>query len=108
MMVMIVDEGNILGQGGVPENQASLYPNATFYYCNGYTTVSIRNNFLLYMAIFTCICGIIGIAFDIAELLFVLISRRPDFLRMQLQRGNVAVSFWFYRIAQFVLCINLN
>ena len=107
MMVMIVDEGNILGQGGVPEKQASFYPNATFYYCDGYTTVSIRKNILLYMAIFTCICGLIGITFDIVELLYVLISRRPDFLRMQLQRGNVAVSFWFYRIAQFFLCITL-
>ena len=107
MMVVMVDEGNILGQGGVPENQASLYPNATFYYCDGYTTVSMGKEALIYVAIFTCVCGLIGIAFDIVELLYVLISRRPDFLRIQLNGGNVAVSFWFYRIVQFLFCLTL-
>ena len=104
MMMVIVDEGNILSKGGSRENQAYLYPNATFYYCDGYTTVSMGKNTLLYVAIFTCICGLIGITFDIVELLYVLISRRPDFLMIQLKGGNVTVSFWFYRIAQFLQC----
>ena len=107
MMAVMVDEGNILNQGGVPENQASLYPNVTFYYCDGYTTVSMEKEALIYVAIFTCICGLVGITFDIVEVLYVLISRRPHFLRIQLKGGNVAVSFWFYRIVQFLFCLTL-
>ena len=107
MMVVIVDEGNIRGQGGVPENQASLYPNATFYYCEGYTTVSFGPQGLIYAAIFACICGLLGMVFDMGEFLYVLISRRPRFLHIQLKRGNVAASFWFYRIAQFLFSLSL-
>jgi hypothetical protein len=107
MMVIMVDENNIRGQGGAPEHEALLYPNATFYYCPGYTTVSFGARGLVHAAMFVCICGLLGLAFDIGEMMYVLISRQQDFRQIQLKRGSVAVSFWFYRIAQFLFCFAL-
>jgi hypothetical protein len=107
MMVIMVDENNIRGQGGFSENEAALYPNATFYYCDGYTSVSFGPQGLVQAAICVCVYGLLGMAFDVGEFMYVLTARQPSFLHIQLKRGNLAISFWFYRTSQFLFCLAL-
>ena len=101
-MILMVDKSLIHNQGGVPENQAALYPNATFYYCSDYTRISIGPRILPYLAGFVCVSGISGLLYDASELVLVLVNRKPEFMYIQLRNGHVAVSFWFFRITQTI------
>ena len=105
-MTLMIDKNIIQNQGGVPQNQANLYPNATFYYCPDYTHASF-GNYLPYVGGLACICGIAGLLYDVCELVWILATRRPEFMRIQLKHGNVAVSFWFFRITQCIYLMAL-
>ncbi|KAK2141863.1 hypothetical protein LSH36_1030g00020 [Paralvinella palmiformis] len=100
VMVIMVEKSNLMKQGGIPEDEAELYPNATFYYCSGYTIIYLSPGRLKAAAIFTCVCATLGLAYDVGELAYVLTSGRPAFLRIQLRRGDTAISFWFHRVSQ--------
>ena len=101
-MILMVDESLMRNQGGVPENQANLYPNATFYYCSEYTRIALSPRVISYLAGFVCVYGIAGLVCDICEFVWILVKIKPEFMHIQLRNGNVAISFWFSRITQSI------
>ena len=106
VMAMMTDNSILAKLSGVPQDEVLLYPNASFYYCAGYTIVSFSPTETFLVAIIIAICGLLGMAIDIGELLFVLVSHRPEFEWLQLRRGNLAISFWFSRVVHFLFLLS--
>ncbi|KAK2162920.1 hypothetical protein LSH36_89g00026 [Paralvinella palmiformis] len=107
VMIIMVDKGNIYEQGGVPADEAHLYPNATFYYCSGYTTVIFGKPGLVAVAVIACINSCVTVIFDIGEIFFIAMTRRPEFLFLQVRTASMAISFWFHRVSQFLFVVSV-
>ena len=100
-MTLMIDKSQIEEQGGIPENQKMVYPNATFYYCSE-SRISFGNGIHQYIARFVCVYATSGLLYNIFQFLRVIIKRKPEYMYMQLKNGNVAVSFWFFRLTQII------
>ena len=101
-MILMVDTSLIENHDGDPDNRSMLYPNSTVYLCLDYTTISISQSVLPYLAGFVCLYGIAGLLYDVCELFYVLVNRKPEFMLIQLKNGNVSISFWFFRVTQSI------